>query len=447
MQGATRRRLAPALAGLVFFAIMASLYLSHSLGVYYWIIRFWGVRPFPTPFDDTDTVMSALRCLRQGVDVLVTNPCDPERRLFDYSPLWLSLAVLPVTLAWLNWAGLLVDFSFFAALLMLPAGRDRTASWMIAAGVISSATLFAVERGNNDLVLFTLAALAAALLLRLSWARYAGYALLLLAGLLKYYPMAAMGVALTERLPRFLAVAAISILFTAIFIVGSWHDLSRALVIIPIFSPFSDSFGSIDVGLWVTEVLHVSRRWAAVARWPMTGVSLWFAVRLANRRDTHAALAWLSPGERSFLIVGSLYIIGCFFTAQNIGYRAVHLLLVLPSLTALRRGEASPRLHRAAVVALVLLWEIFWRSQVGSIGRLAAGDLGQTICLIVSLLVREWLWWWLVTQLLAIVIAFALRSPAFMDLRHMLAGGPFWSGAPARSGPGGVDAVEPRNLR
>ena len=81
-----------------------------------------------------------------------------------------------MTEAWTTPAGLVVDLSFIASLLLLPAGRGIVATVLITIGVLSSAVAFGMERGNNDLVLFVLAAAAAALVCRRDSLRLLGYA-------------------------------------------------------------------------------------------------------------------------------------------------------------------------------------------------------------------------------------------------------------------------------
>ena len=61
----------------------------------------------------------------------------------------------------------------------------------------------------------------------------------------------------------------------------------------------------------------------------------------SGRPGLRHAIAGLGEGERAFLLAGALLVLGCFVAAQNIGYRAVHLLLVLPPLLALRHGGAG----------------------------------------------------------------------------------------------------------
>jgi hypothetical protein len=389
---------------------MAGLYLGHQIPAYRAIIIAWGIEPFFFPFLDTDTVLSAVRCLREGVDVYVTNPCDFLKRQYDYSPAWMALTVFPMTLAWLPPIGLAVDLAFLASLLLLPAGRRWRDTAVIALGVISSASLFAVERGNNDLVLFVLAAGAAVLVCRSAGLRLVGYGLALLAGLLKYYPLALMAIAARERPLRLVVIAAASIAIVALFCILTWHDLSRALAIIPRGSAFGNMFGSITVGAGLA-----SRRWssdtAQAIRFAMSAAALAGGVILGLQPRAWPSLSRLSEQERSFLMVGALLILGCFFSAQNIGYRAVHLILVLPGLTALSAPGGRRLFRGAALAALALLWAEIWRNGAIRLG-LHFSHHTYKIITYAAWGVRETLWWWLVTVLIAVVTTVLANSQA-----------------------------------
>lgn len=398
-------RAVPALTGAIAFAFMAWLYVQGDLLLYRGLVRAWGVKVWAFPFLDTDTVLSAVRCLNRGVDAYVTNPCDVLGRQYDYSPMWMVLRVFPMTRAWLSPIGLLVDGVFLLSLLLLPPGRDARATALIVLGVFSSATVFALERGNNDLLLFALAAGGAALALRGPTLRLVGYALILLAGLLKYYPLAAMLSVCRERLPRFVAVALASIAITAAFVAITWHDLVRALAIIPIGSFSEDMFGSVIVAGRIADQAIHSSALKTVIRLSMTLGSFAAALFLSRRSALAVALDRLTPRERSFLMVGALMVAGCFFTAQNIGYRAVHLLLVLPSLLALARHPGHRLFQAAALSCLALLWSIWWRAimPVPPISYL-------------TWTLRETMWWFLVTVLDGCLLVMVWQSPTMGGL-------------------------------
>ena len=381
---------------------MAVLYVNGQRGIYDGILRAWGVDPYVFPFVDTDTVLSALRCLRAGVDVFVTNPCDPVRRVYDYSPLWLVLAKLPVTEAWLTPAGLFVDLTFIASLLLLPVGRGARQTALIVLGVLSSAVVFAAERANNDLVLFTLAIIAAALV-RTPALRILGYAAALLAGLLKYYPMALLAMMTRERPRAFFGVLAAVLAAVAIFLVTMGHDLVRALHLVPVGQLFGDMYGSTILPRGLATIYGWPDSAAVLMRVVLSAAAVAAGVSFGLRPKVIVALERLTEAERTMFLAGGLMILGSFFTAQNIGYRAVHLLLTLPALTALWRFGAGRVWPAATVGVLALLWALGWRNAISILiqGRTAARG---------TWVVREIIWWLVITMLIGVVFALIARS-------------------------------------
>ncbi len=410
------RRLAPCAAANTAFLCLTLLYATGRRALYHAVIIGWGVTPFDPPFVDTHAILSSLRCARLGVDVLATNPCDVLARVFDYSPLWLALAALPVTDAWLLPAGLAVDAAFLLCLLLLPTGRGWRQTMLVTAGALSSATAFARERGNNALLMFRLAAAAAALACRGGFSRALGYGLALLAGLLKYYPMPLLLLATRERPQRLLATLLAATAAVAIFIAVDGDDLARALALIPFGAYFGGVFGASTLPGGLAQLLGLQQQ-----RGFTHGLELVLVIaaltaggllgRSASVRDDLAAL---TERERSFLLAGAVLVLSCFLTAQNIGYRAVHLVLLLPSLAALPRVGRHPRLYAASVaVVLGLLWSdamrhcIAWLIAAG----LLPGAAGAGVWVLAWLL-REAGWWAIVTLLATLLTSLLLHSEA-----------------------------------
>ncbi len=400
-------RLIPFCAGAGFFAVMAALYWGGLRKLYHGIIVGLGVDAFPAPFLDTDTVLSAVRCVRKGVDVFAANPCDPLQRVFDYSPLWLLLAKLPPALTGLNALGLLTDLAFLGVLPLLPGGRTRGDAWTIAAGVVSSAVVFAVERGNNDLVLFALVAGAAALATRSAGFRFVGYGLALLAGLLKYYPMTVLATATRETPGRFFLAVLLALTGAALFLLFMGHDLARALKLVPTGDWMGGMFGSSTFGGGVREWFDLPDWVAPAIRIGLSAIALGLGALLAGPRWIGGDLAALSERERCFLFAGSLLLLGCFFTAQNIGYRVTHVLLVLPALIALRRVGMHRRLYTAGLIAaLGVLWADGWWHWFDQLKHVIDVDTVDAI----TWAIREGMWWVLVTLLIGSVLALGLQS-------------------------------------
>src|SRR5579859_1000942 len=155
--GVNLRSTTPAIVAAVLVLLCGALYLFGDRGSYVWLLSGLGAAPFSFPFLDMHAVMSAVQCHRLGIDVFATNPCDVFGRIHVYSPLWLSLSVLPMTVAWTPVAGLVLVVAFLLSLLLLPAGRGWRQVGIITLATISGSVAFALERANTDLVVFVLA--------------------------------------------------------------------------------------------------------------------------------------------------------------------------------------------------------------------------------------------------------------------------------------------------
>jgi hypothetical protein len=368
------------------------------------IMNALGIDPWAFPFLDADGVVSAARCLREGVDVIADNPCDPLRRPYNYSPLWLVLAILPVTPAWLLPVGLIMAFTCIASLLLLPAGRTAGATAIITIGAISPPMIFAIERANTDIAVFVLAAAAALLV---SWSpawRLAGYSAALLAGLLKYYPITMMVMATRERPLRFLTVTASSIAIVGILWATMGDDILRTWQLIPDGGWFNNMMGSrtLPSGMVAEYKWPVGRADRLLRELTMAAVA--GGIGLSFIPSIRAGLDRLTEAERMSLLLGSVLIITCFFGARNVGYRVMHLVLTLPALTALWRLRASWLFTVTTFTVLLLLWSQAWRAYWMRMlfpGRPA---------FVTVWFVREILWWWTITVLIGIVMAILVRS-------------------------------------
>lgn len=404
----TRRALVPPLAGLGAFAVLAILWLA-ARPLFFAVETQWGIWPGAYPFSDLEVLLSGIECKRQGIDAWVVNPCDTFGRIFDYPPAWLWLSVFPVSTGWMNPAGIALSLAFFASLALLPPARTAQGSRLVALGVLSTTTLFAVERGNNDLAVFVLV-LAGTWLLARRNEGLAGYALIFLAGLLKYFPMVAMALALKERPRRFLVLAGLSLALAALFAAAHHRELASAIGTIPHGSPFRLVFGASNLGGGL--VLLGAPAWAGQALTAVLAFAgLTGGVALGLRREAGAAASPLSVPERLFFLAGALVVVGAFLTAQNVDYRAVHLLMALPTLIVLRETAAPRRYANLCWVALALLWMDFFRIKILAVAYLFEPPVQQLIEAIPGFLLREALWWWFVVHVVALATALLRDAP------------------------------------
>ena len=118
---------------------------------------------------------------------------------FNYSPLWLRLTFLPTGHAAAVAISVALIVGFFLSLATLRPPRTVGELAVLLLALLSSATALAAERGNADLLMFLMAIGAANASLYALWVRLIGYGLLLAAGLLKFYPLAGLVIAVRDR--------------------------------------------------------------------------------------------------------------------------------------------------------------------------------------------------------------------------------------------------------
>jgi hypothetical protein len=402
--GPIQRFVVPGTAASIFIV----LYGLHALGqeaLYRAILSGWGMVPFDFPFVDIHGVLSSLECWRQGVDVYVTNPCDVLSRVFFYSPLLLWVAPLGLGTSDTQAAGLIVDGLFLLSLFALPAPRGLLHSVLMLFGMLSTMTVFAVERANIDLLIFALATLAAVLLLRAPATRIAGFAAIGLAALIKFYPAILLIVSLRERPRLFIAINAVAAT-ALVSLAGFYHaELAEAFASLPKGHYFQDMFGASNLPYGMAALFPVIPPAPFMAALlAATGCS---AVWLACRPGLGDAWPRLDRSESMFLVIGCALMTGCFFAGGSIGYRGVFLIFTLPGLLALSRNAKALAIRTLFSVAGFLVIFVMW----GEFLRLAILRAAASPWVNLGFwLGRELAWWWIMGVMGGLLLRFALDS-------------------------------------
>jgi len=401
------------------------LFLVRALGfheTYDNILYGLGIVPFDWPFVDSHGILSAAQCHREGADISAGDPCDVLNRPFNYSPFWLDLVPRFATTEYTRILGTGFNLAFAAAVYAVL----RPSSWWqvacLAVACTSTAVTFAVERGNADLFMFALAALAVLLCGRGQTARLAAYATCFLAGLLKFYPFVLLTMALQEPPRRFVRIAVTSTAALVVFVLYYRDAILKSLVLVSTGPHFTDLFGATNLPSGIAElhsgafggdssILALAVFLTVVAA--CLGIA-GFVVRGIAAQGTE--IDWTAHEARC-LLVGALLIVGCFFAGQSIGYRGIHLLFVLSGLMALRRSIRDRALGRLLLCTigaiLLLMWEEGIRHSFEFLLRaIGSDDKVPGIPSEIFWLVRELTWWWVVGVLSAMVALFALQSPS-----------------------------------
>jgi hypothetical protein len=419
MRFATYKLAAPLTAFLCFLS-MSWLYRWGDHTLYEDILRWYGVVPFRFPFVDISGSLAAWECARQGVDVILSDPCDVLQRPYNYSPLWMAASWIPLGVDDTSAVGWSLDLLFIGSLALLPPPRRPVELALVLAATLSTMVVFALERANPDILLFVLA-LAAGLLAECRMnLRVIGYCLALLGALLKYYPIMVLITVFRERPSRFVATTMAIAAALAVFWVRYHGQIAEGLPTI-VQGPYNtDLFAAKNLPFLLGEAAGSAaeqsswapldeRAYASVIYATLVGCCLVISRRLLGFGALSAALTSLGGVERTSLVIGSAVIAGCFFAGQSIGYRGVFLLMLIPGLLGISR-ESDCGLRKLGIgtsfVVVLLMWgECFRLALSGGLDYCLGTGIITSEGKFLFWLVRELGWWWAVAVMLAILTA------------------------------------------
>jgi hypothetical protein len=420
-------RLTLSATALCFFGALALLRLRGPHSLYFEALDLFGFEPFRFPFLDIHAVLAAAQCQRAGIDVYLSNPCDALGRLHVYSPLWLALTPSFLDTTATTAVGLALDLMFILSLAI----AVRPASWgetlVIGLVALSPMTVYALERANCDLIVFLLILGGFALDAAPRRWRLGCYAFYLTAGLLKYYPLVLLVLLARERRRDGLLIAGISVAVVILLVIRGHADLAKALANIPALSYFADSFSARNLPFGFVEVVFGPR-----LRFPaaLLLLSIVLALAIARTGRTFHMLDADAPDpnlpETRRLLVGALLLTTCFFAGQNIDYRGIYFILVMPGLVRLCQSAGDPAIRgflaRMIAAVLFVAWEEPLRRVIHMIAAAIAADWLRPRVEILFWIGRELVWWWLIAGLAAIVLTQLLRMPLVLEIVAYLRG-------------------------
>jgi hypothetical protein len=324
-----------------------------------------GVSSGPIWFGDLRALTSGWDCARRGIDIVHVNPCDPWRRPMYYPRLWLLPYHLGLGQGDTMWLGFVVVAVFLiAAVFVVPPGASLRLGATYALLACSPAAMLGVERANIDLTLFPVILFAVLVSRRGPRGLLVSGASLLLAAVLKLYPVFATGflVRRGER-PRVRVAAAVVAIF-GVYVLALFHQLHEEVSAVPQGDIFS--FGVRRVSEWISAAASesVSGRLTSWRAWDVVIVAaVAGAAWLLARRRTLArwVVAAGATGTRDLDLfwAGACVYVFTYPLAREFDYRLIFLLLTVPQLVHWARAGS-----RFAVLtigaAIIATWLDEW---------------------------------------------------------------------------------------
>jgi hypothetical protein len=422
---------ASAAAALVYALFAALWYWAPSS--YHAVLAGWDAMQNTRPYGDLGSTLQAMLCWREGVNVYAPSDCM-HRGLYNYSSFLLRAVYLGLEPRDVTAGGLLSGVAFIAAFAALPAPRNWAEMAVRTLGICSSTVVFGLQSANVDITLFVLTVAGIWLLLAGMWPALLGYALFMLLAACKFYPVALLGLVVRERPLVLLGVALLTVVAGVVFWLHFGQGSTAAMRVLPSGLPFLYVFGAMNIpfGLTLLRFMPVltltpsgSQFLAAISH-PQAALWVGMGTRLVSvaglvagylmspRYD--AAMQAMEKRRQLFFLAGAMVTVCCFFDSQNLAYRAVFLLLLLLGAWEI---ASTQRKRRVLAGILLLLWEPLFREQATVLAGTLLGPRLDVYPQIAYWLLREGLWWWIVIQLLALIICFLRESLALRWVEAM----------------------------
>lgn len=324
-----------------------------------------GINTYGTWFLDSYAILASNDAQAFGLDVYKPNPLDPFHRPHVYSSWWLCLGSFGLTRADTLWVSLVLVGGFVLTALAALRPRRYSEAAFYAAVLLAPPMLLAINRANNDLVVFVLLAILPSCVLASSRiVRNVVPFLVAFATGLKYYPAAAALLLLTGRDRREArARVLIQALLFAVVGISIAGDLRRLPGLMPKTEGLM-TFGSTAIpsmlnwrlGPWVLAAGIVGLAIAA---------ALWMRQARSGESDRSAGKA--DACELRF-VLGAALLCACFWLGMNQGYRWVFAVWLAPWLWREGFAVAPGTRDRLARATGFLLIAVLWTDSFIAIG-------------------------------------------------------------------------------
>jgi hypothetical protein len=317
--------------------VVAGFFITvHTLGMRTDYVTAWarvGVNHVSPSFADMRVVTTACQTCRLGLDPLVSNPFDPWHRPLNYPRIWLALCGLGLRPEHTAALAMAAAAGFYAAVLFLVGRITVPQGFIYGALLCSPPAMWAIERGNVDLFIFTLLVVAASLLQRTAGVYC--YFLITAAAILKMYPAWGFVVGLQERRRRGLVLLVLGVAAFALYAYCIRTDISLNVRSSPQIRWMSYGARVLFqqlVAMKVAVPIELYSKLAIVGSALAAAIAWWLIKRPAfsSRAGTMAA-------------IGAGIYVGTFVMLNNFHYRLIFLLFLLPQLFEWAASRDSSR--------------------------------------------------------------------------------------------------------
>lgn len=330
--------------------------------IFFWIpgaFEFIGVPLGYSLFNDARVITAGAESFYQGFDPLIENPAMPTKNVMNYPRIWYVLFSFGLNQEHtVIFGGILTSIYLLGIFIILVKCSNLMGRWAIFFCVVSPASMLAMERGNIDLLIFFLFALALVLQGR---ALLASAAILIFSTLLKLFPIFALPVLLLQKdkryeIPIFIAALIICLLYFYL----TRHDLV-------LISQGTPRAGDLSYGKNV--IFNAFGRNPRVWSWVCVGIGVLLAYLLSRRIFKFESDDLNQFEGLTFFIAACLVYTGTFLIGNNWDYRLIFLIFSIPFLCSIinnSRNQWLPSIMKLFIFAILIsMWYLMIKKYFG----------------------------------------------------------------------------------
>lgn len=328
----------------VIWLFLLGMFKSHG---YNQTWELWGVQTEKMVFMDFRLIPSSAESFRNGYEPSVDNPFEPGGRIFNYPAIWRLFFYTGISQEDTIWIGALMISLFFLGVILFPQQLSISGAFWMLLIVFSPACMLLYERGNVDLIVFFICALA---VFAVGYSAYLAAGLILFGAIVKIFPFFGMTILLDQPKRRFINLTLASFGIMLVYSVltyasqraawsTTWRGAQASYGTFVLLTRFASSFQS-SMWMIVFEALALLLILLAV----ISAIRKTQPLRTSHVRNLAA-----------FRMGSSIYI-GTFLLGNNWDYRLAFLIFVIPQLAEWFYLENNKQRYTAiATMVMVVL--------------------------------------------------------------------------------------------
>jgi hypothetical protein len=329
----------------------------------WWV--FPGVPKMWPSFRDLRVITSGYECYRLGYEPRIENPCDPyvPPMPMNYPKIWLYLANFGINQSHTVLIGVAIGILFLLMVFLVIKRLNYTEAVIYALILFSPSVMLGIERGNNDLIIFSLLSIALFFVNGGTGIhRVISGSIVLFSALLKLFPILTILVFVREKKKIFLITASLIIALFIVYFTKNFNDIR--LVSSATLKGVSWSYGwNVTLSLLKQDFL-ISRK----ILFPALLVIILIGLRIIWANLKHVPVVQCEQYFIDAFRMGAVIYIGSFLLiGNNWAYRLIFLIFTIPQILSwIKETDRPISLPGFSLAGIILT---MWFKTVGEYGN------------------------------------------------------------------------------